>query len=611
MTDIIGPPQPDFEAFFHQAPCGCLVTDDESRMTAVNDTFVAWTGYNRSDLLGRKLQTLMPAGDQILYLTHCIPQLGITGAVSEIAVEIIGVDGRRRAALLSASRSPASGQEEAHVRVIIFSAHERRMYENELVSALRLAEESEARRARAELELQRLVLHDALTGLPNRAGLKARLEETVADCSGSGTLAALFIDLDHFKAVNDSLGHSAGDELLISVAQRLKRAARETGIVARLSGDEFIVIEAFARPREATALAGRLLEVLKAPMQIEGLEVVTSASIGVAIAGDEGEATDDLIRRADIAMYRTKALGRSRWELHQPAESDPTVDRLRALGELRHGISDGALRMHYQPRIDLRTGRTSGVEALVRWQHPTRGLLPPSEFIGMAEESGLIRPLGAWVLEETLKQAEHWRKEDPGTAGLEYAVNLSARQLNDPELVRMIREALLFRKMEPSLLLLEITETAVMEDPVAALESLTALKNLGVSLAIDDFGTGYSSLTYLKKFPIDELKIDRSFIMGLDSDTGDTAIVSSCIELAHAVGIRAVAEGVEAPEQVQTLTAMGCDVAQGFHFAPPLPAPLLKEWLNANGPGNTRTPATPTPDLPRQGTLVPRAPADT
>lgn len=585
MTGTTGPSEPDFEALFHQAPCGYLITDDDSRITAVNDTFTGWTGYGRSDLLGQKLQTLMPPGDQILYSTHCIAQLGITGAVSEIAVEIIGADGQRRAALLSASRSLASEQEPGNVRVIIFSAHERRKYENELVTALRVAEESEARRALAETELQRLVLHDALTGLPNRAGLKAKLDKTMAERPGSDTLAALFIDLDHFKAVNDSLGHAAGDELLISVAQRLRPAARATSTVARLSGDEFIVVDAFAGPEEATALAARILEVLRAPMQIEGLEIVTSASIGVAVAQDEGETTDDLIRRADIAMYRAKALGRSRWELHQPAESDPTVDRLRALGELRHGIRDGALRVHYQPRVNLHTGLTSGVEALVRWQHPTRGLLPPSEFIGMAEESGLVRPLGKWVLEETLKQAEYWHKEDPNTAGLEYAVNLSARQLNDPDLVQTIEDALRLRKMDPSRLLLEITETALMSDPEAALESLTALKNLGVALAVDDFGTGYSSLTYLQKFPIDELKIDRSFIMGLNSNTGDAAIVSSCIDLAHAVGIRAVAEGVETPEQIQTLKAMGCDLAQGFHFTRPLPAPLLKEWLHTNAHG--------------------------
>lgn len=583
MTGSPGPAPIDFEELFHEAPCGYLLTDDGGRITAVNDTFLRWSGHSRSGLVGSTIQTLMPVGDQILYSTHCVPQLLIAGAVSEIAVEIIDAEGGRRAALLSASRFPAPAQEPGIVRVIIFSAHERRLYEKELVSALRAAEESEARRDRAEAELQRLALHDALTGLLNRAGLKAALDQVLPGRAGQpGTVAALFIDLDFFKAVNDSLGHGAGDELLIAVAQRLKPAAGETSTVARLSGDEFIVVDTFAGAEEATMLAARLLDVLKAPMLIEGLEIVASASIGVAVGGDPSETTEELVRRADIAMYRAKSLGRNRWELYQPAESDPTVDRLRRLGELRRGISGGALRVHYQPRVDLRTGLTSGVEALVRWQHPTRGLLPPADFIDIAEESGLVRPLGAWVLEETLRQAEKWRMEDPRVRCLEVAVNVSARQLNDPELEQIIKEALRRSGTDPSLLLLEITETALMGDPDAALESLRALKNLGVGLAVDDFGTGYSSLTYLKNFPVDELKIDRSFIMGLESDPGDAAIVGSCIDLAHAMGIRAVAEGVETAGQVQKLKALGCDLAQGFHFSRPLPAPRLKEWLDTN-----------------------------
>jgi diguanylate cyclase (GGDEF)-like protein/PAS domain S-box-containing protein len=586
VTGSAGPDPAHFESLFQQAPCGYLVTDDDGRITAVNETFVRWTGYSRPQLIGSKLQSLMPVGDQILYSTHCIPQLGINGAVSEMAVEIIDADGGRRAALLSAARSPGSGQEPASVRVIIFSAHERRIYERELVTALRAAEEAEARRAEAEKELQHLALHDALTGLPNRAGLKMKLDATLdRRAVGRDRLAVLFIDLDHFKAVNDSLGHAAGDELLVSVSARLATAAPDTSAVARLAGDEFVVVDTFAGPGEATALAGELLEVLKTPIQIEGLEIVTTASIGVAATVYGGESLEDLIRRADIAMYRAKELGRSRWELHEPAESDPTVDRLRALGELRRGINEGALRVHYQPRVDLQTGRTIGVEALVRWQHPTRGLLPPSEFITMAEESGLMRPLGAWVLGETLRQADSWRREGRRGAGLEFAVNLSARQLSDPELVPLVEGALRLRDFEPSHLLLEITETALMADPNGALESLTALKNLGVGLAVDDFGTGYSSLTYLKTFPIDELKIDRSFISGLGSDSGDSAIVGSCIDLAHAVGIVAVAEGVETSGQVQTLKAMGCDLAQGYHFARPLPAPALKEWLDVHADG--------------------------
>lgn len=582
MTGTPAPVPGDFESLFHEAPCGYLVTDDGGSIIEVNDTFVHWSGYAHTDLLGTKLQSLMPIGDQILYSTHCITQLGIAGAISEIAVEVIDADGERRAALLSASRSASSTDEPASVRVIIFSAHERRMYEKELVSALRKAEESEARRAQAETDLQHLAVHDALTGLPNRAGLKVKLDALLAQHPvGAGSVAALFVDLDHFKDVNDSLGHATGDQLLKCVAQRLVPAVGETRTVARLSGDEFLVVDASGSPGDVKTLATRLLDVVNAPILLEGLEIVMSASIGVAVSGEDPESLDELVRRADIAMFRAKALGRNRWEMHQPAESDPTVDRLRALGELRRGISQGHMRVHYQPRVDLRTGLTSGVEALVRWQHPKRGLLPPSEFITMAEESGLVLPLGAWVLDETLRQAASWCREGRGIE-LDVAVNLSARQLNDPGLVAMVEEALRLRKVDPRVLILEITETALMADPDAVLESLTALKELGIGLAVDDFGTGYSSLTYLKKFPVDELKIDRSFITGLESDEGDAAIVGSCIDLAHALGLRAVAEGVETADQLRALRAMGCDLAQGFHFARPLPAPLLRKWLGAH-----------------------------
>ncbi|GAB3562208.1 hypothetical protein GCM10027405_15010 [Arthrobacter alkaliphilus] len=583
MTSSAGPGLPDFQAWFQQAPCGYLIADDAGRIEAVNDTFLSWSGYSRPDLRGLRVQDLMPVGDQILYSTHCIPQLNIAGAVSELAVEIIGADRKRRAALLSAARFPASGEQRGSVGIIIFSAHERRLYEKELVSALRAAEVSESRRASAEKELHRLALHDRLTGLLNRAGLEAKLDQLLAAHDGRGrSLAALYIDLDHFKAVNDSLGHAAGDELLVAVAGRIKSAALGTSTIARLSGDEFIVVDSFQSTQAATAQAAGLLETLRTPVLLGGLEVVISASIGVAVVAEEAETIEELVRRADIALYRAKASGGNQWELHRPTEADPTADRLRTVGELRNGISDGALRVYYQPRVHLRSGAVDGVESLVRWQHPTRGLLAPSEFIGIAEDSGLVRPLGAWVLDETLRQAERWRKQDPATGELQYAVNLSARQLNDPELVRMVERALQARQMDPARLLLEITETALMTDPEAALSSLTDLKDLGVGLAVDDFGTGYSSLTYLKKFPVDELKIDRSFIAGLGLEAGDAAIVASCIDLAHAVGIRAVAEGVETPEQAEALIAMGCDLAQGYYYAQPLPAPLLKAWLDAN-----------------------------
>ena len=573
MSDT-GPVDVDFEALYQQAPCGYLVTADDGTITGVNDTFLSWTGHPREDLMGTRLQQLLPDGDRILFATHCTPQLSVTGAVAEIAVDVVGADGTRRAALLSAARTPATDSSPAAVRVIIFSAHERRQYERELVEALRRAEESDARRASAEAHLQHLALHDPLTGLPNRAGLTLQLEATFAEPSARPV--ALFVDLDHFKAVNDSLGHAAGDELLIVVAERLRSAVRDTATIARLAGDEFVVLDALGDAEHATTMAERLLEVLTAPVVLQGLEIMVSASIGAAVADGE-ETPERLLRHADIAMYRAKSRGRNCWELHDPASTDPAADRLLLLGELRRGIDSSELRLHYQPRMDLRTGRAAGVEALVRWAHPVRGLLPPAEFIEVAEESGLVRQLGAWVLNEAVAQAARW--QDVDGLSLEMAVNLSPRQLADPELLGVVTAALTRHSLDPAALTLEITETALMDDPDAALTTLTALEALGVGLAVDDFGTGYASLTYLKRFPVDELKIDRSFVAGLGTDRGDSAIVTSCVQLAHAVGIRAVAEGVETDTQRLALLDLHCDFAQGYYYAPPLTPDALTAWL--------------------------------
>lgn len=393
---------------------------------------------------------------------------------------------------------------------MIFSPHERRRYEQELVASLRRAEASEALRFSAEADLAHLALDDPLTGLPNRSGLTELLRIRLAQGGVTGSaLAVLYLDLDHFKAVNDSLDQAAGDELLTVVADRLRSAGRESAIVARLSGDEFVVMDEFSHAEQVALFAQRVLDVLKEPVVIEGLEVVTSASIGAALVQAE-DTPDRVLRRADIAMYRAKARGRGCWELHDAAHDDPAVNRLRLLGELRHGIDHAELRLHYQPRIDLRTGDLDGVEALVRWQHPTRGLLPPAEFIEVAESSGLIRSLGTWVLEEAIAQAVRWRATGTGHPPVDMAVNLSTRQLTDPHLVALVTDVLARHGLDPRLLTLEITETALMEDPDAALTALTALNELGVKLAIDDFGTGYASLTYLQRFTIDDQ--DRPFV---------------------------------------------------------------------------------------------------
>ncbi len=581
------------EDLYEHAPCGYLLVRDDGTIVRVNSTFLAWTGHRRHDLLGTRVEQLLPVGDRILYLTHCLPALQMTGSVAEFAVDVLDAAGARRSCLLTATRDPGGAGVPPLVRLIVFSAHARRRYERELLAALRQAEEAEAHRQRAEAALHHLVLHDGLTGLLNRDGLLGQARTALQEPAAGATPGVLFVDLDHFKAVNDSLGHAAGDLLLREVARRLRSAVRSAATVARLSGDEFIVLDRFDGEREAAALAQRLLDLLGAPVVIDGLEVVTGASIGVALTGrgDRGggaeaadRAAEHLLRSADLAMYQAKARGRGGWELHDPAHRDPEVHRLQLVGQLRAAIAHGQMRVHYQPRLVLGTGEVHGAEALVRWQHPERGLLPPSEFIDVAEQTGLIRDLGWQVLHLAVAQAVRWGFDRPGRPPRVMAVNLSIRQLADPELVDRVRDALARHGLAARCLVLEITETALMADADGALTTLTALRELGVGLSIDDFGTGYSSFTYLKRFPADELKIDRSFVAGLGSDLADTAIVSSCVRLAHAVGVRAVAEGVETPAQREALVELGCDLGQGHLLGRPAPA----EHLPRMAPGPQR-----------------------
>ena len=596
----------DLEGLFQHAPCGYLVLGPDSRVVQVNETFLSWTGRAREDVLGTALPRLLPVGDRVLWSTHWAAQLAISGTIDEVALEVVGADGRRHPALLTASRVPAAGSRPETVRVILFSAVGRRAYEEDLLAARRRAEQSDDRRAKAEAGLQRLVLHDPLTGLLNRTGLTAEVTARLAAPDTArrlpdSRLALLFVDLDQFKTVNDSLGHTAGDELLALVARRLQALIRGTAVLARFAGDEFVVVDDVTRLQDATGLAQRLLGALREPVVVQGLEVAVSASIGIAVEGEgqgEGAATaaagDDpvapqahgpaftageLLRHADMAMYRAKARGRGCWEVHDPDVPDPAADRLRLLDELRVGIASDQLRVHYQPRVDLRTGGLDGVEALVRWEHPTRGLLAPAAFIEAAEQSGLIRELGARVLDQAVRDAATWDALAPsGQRPLNMAVNLSTRQLADPHLVRRVATALDRHALAPDRLTLELTETALMRDPDGAHATLTALKQLGVELSIDDFGTGYSSLTYLQRFPIDELKVDRSFVGGLHERADSRTIVASCVHLAHGLGLRAVGEGVETGDQHGALRELGCDLAQGYLYSRPVPFAELLQW---------------------------------
>ena len=434
-------------------------------------------------------------------------------------------------------------------------------------------------RKSAELELAHRALHDGLTGLPNRALFLDRLGQALRRSRRRDrVVAVVFLDLDRFKLVNDSLGHKAGDRLLVDVAMRLSSALRPSDTLARFGGDELTLLcEDIGDGEDARAIAQRLLETFAEPFIVQDGEAFLQASIGIALSRDGFETPEDLIRDADAAMYRAKARGQG-VELFDEAMRQDVRDRLALEAALRRGIGRGELRLHCQPLVSLADARIEGFEALVRWEHPERGLVPPGSFIPLAEETGLIVPIGAWVLSEacaTLRRII----DETGMATLQVSVNVSPRQLQQPDFVAQVRAALDDNGLDPSCLVVEITESAIMEAGAAAI--LRALKDLGVRLAMDDFGTGYSSLAHLRRFPLDVIKVDRSFVAGLGDGQG-SSIAGAIVSLAHALGLRTVAEGIEDEEQRRAVMALGCDVGQGFHFARPMPVDDLTRLLAAS-----------------------------
>ncbi len=418
-------------------------------------------------------------------------------------------------------------------------------------------------------------LLDPLTGLPNRGGFTDQLEEALAQRRGA--LAVFCIDLDRFKLVNDSLGHEAGDHLLVEVARRLHRTVRAHDTVARLGGDEFIVLcEDCPDAATAHAIAERLNAALSEPVRLDGTQVFTSGSIGVLLVGEPAGGAAGVMRDADAAMHVAKRRGKARHELFEAGMRGPARERLELESDLRRALGSAELVPFFQPVVDVRTGAILGVEALVRWQHPERGLLAPADFLPIAEETGLIVPLGRQVLRAACMQAQRWR--DELGVDVKLAVNLSVAELDQPDLIEAVEDALAAAGAEPGSLCLEITEHALMTDASHCLENLAALDALGVRLALDDFGTGYSSLAYLRRLPIDVLKIDRAF-MTVALEPADAAIIEAIIGLARALGLRTVAEGIETDGQWAELKRLGCDDAQGYLFSRPLPAAELDALL--------------------------------
>jgi diguanylate cyclase (GGDEF)-like protein/PAS domain S-box-containing protein len=434
-------------------------------------------------------------------------------------------------------------------------------------------------RRRAEKQIHVLAYQDPLTELPNRALFRDRMKQATARADRAGTtVALLFLDLDNFKMINDSLGHAAGDDLLKQIAARMRLCVRDTDTISRQGGDEFLVmLTDLAGSEMVTPIVDKLMAQLQAPFEIDGTELTTSVSIGIASYPNDGEDFDALLKKSDTAMYRAKESGRNTYRFFDEHMNVEAIEHLNIRNGLRLALDRAELVLHYQPQIDLRTGRVVGAEALVRWLHPRQGLVFPSRFIPVAEDNGLIVPIGEWVLGQACRQAVRWH--EAGLTGLIMAVNFSAVQFRRSKVEQTVMRALTASGLDPSLLELELTESILIHDTENTLAAVKRLKALGVKLSIDDFGTGYSSLSYLRRFDVDKLKIDQSFINDLSSDPGDAAIVRAIIQMARSLDLRTIAEGVEDRKVLGRLREFNCDEAQGHYFAPAMPAEEFAEYL--------------------------------
>jgi diguanylate cyclase (GGDEF)-like protein len=442
-------------------------------------------------------------------------------------------------------------------------------------------------RKRAEQQVQHLAYSDTLTGLPNRALLMHQLRDALARCERDGTqLAVLFLDLDRFKPINDTMGHAVGDELLKAVAQRLRNAVRRSDTVSRLGGDEFVVVLGGIRGhREATRAAQEILDRIAEPFVCDQHEIFSSMSIGIAIYPADGRDAGTLLKSADMAMYVAKQRGRGNYQFYSHQMNQAAQERLELENSLRRALKQQEFSLWYQPQVNLDDGRVTGVEALIRWHHPELGIVPPGLFIPACEEIGLILPLGEWVMRSACRQAKAWTRA--GHPPIRMAVNLSLVQFRQSDLAQRVRTIVEETAVDPACIELELTESMIMEDAEATVRTLRELKAMGLRLAIDDFGTGYSSLSYLSSFPIDRIKIAQRFVTDVAGDPRSAAIVETIIAIARSLGIEVIAEGVETARQLEFLRSRGCVELQGYYFSRPVPGDALTarlaEWLGPAG----------------------------
>ncbi len=534
-----------------------MITDDHNRIVAVNPAFEKMTGYSQDEVIGKDPAVFASDQHDQAFFEAMWNQISTTGHwQGEVW------DKRKNGVLMAkwlTINTIHNTEGDVQRYVSLFSD----------ITEKKVAEELIWKQAN----------FDSLTHLPNRDRFRDHLNQDLIKASRTGsTVALLLIDLDHFKEVNDTLGHDIGDTLLQEAARRILASVRESDVVSRLGGDEFTVtISDLPEIRHLDEIAQKLIDQLAAPYQLGSETVHVSASIGVSLFPNDAIDLDTLMKNSDQAMYAAKSLGRNRFGYFTPAMQKASQTRLRLSNELRVALERQEFVLHYQPQICLETGWVIGLEALVRWQHPTRGLIPPNTFIPIAEENGLILPLGEWVLDTACRQLKQWLGQ--GMKDMRMSVNLSARQFRQTTLAATVTKVLEQTGLEPASLELEITESLAMDNPRENALTLAVLREIGIELSIDDFGTGHSSLGYLKDFPITRLKLDRSFIMHIETEPDDAIIVAAAINLAHALGLQVIAEGVEAETQVDYLARLNCNEIQGYFFCRPLPADEVEKYV--------------------------------